>query len=74
MDELERLKEENILLKKILKEIKKRELYELDIDYDYEEEPYQIEMLFDVDNLIKQTISKSNPEVKELILKYFNIK
>ena len=74
MDELERLKKENILLKKILKEIKKRELYELDIDYDYEEEPYQIEMLFDVDNIIKQTISNSNQEVKELILKYFNIK
>ena len=46
------LKKENEILKSILKRVQQSDLYELDFDYDWDEELQQTELPFVLDNLI----------------------
>lgn len=62
MNEIERLKQRNELLEKIIKEIRKLDLYECEIDYDWEENSYEIYNLFDIDDFIENV--KYNTEEK----------
>ena len=74
MDKLELLKKENELLKKILYSIYQHELYELELDYDYDENSILETVYFDISNVIRETLKEeSNEDVKKRILTYFDL-
>ena len=52
-EELKTLKERLSLLETVIEEIKKLELYENTVDYDWDENPYLVYLLFDIDEFIE---------------------
>ena len=67
------LKKENEILKSILKRVQQSNLYELDFDYDWDEELQQTELPFVLDNLILDELEGKDNKIKKNILSYFNI-
>lgn len=67
------LKKENEILKSILKRVQQSDLYELDFDYDWDEELQQTELPFVLDNLILDELEGKDNKIKKNILSYFNI-
>lgn len=67
------LKKENEILKSILKRVQQSDLYELDFDYDWDEELQQTELPFVLDNLILDELEGKDNNIKKNILSYFNI-
>lgn len=51
--EISYLKEKIIFLETIIEELKNLDLYESTLEYDYEEMPYEIYSLFDIDEFIE---------------------
>ena len=52
-EEVNELKEKLNLLETVIQEIKKLDLYENTVDYDWDENPYPVYLLFDVDEFIE---------------------
>ena len=52
-EKLEKLKEDLDLLETVIEEIKKLDLYESTVDYDWDENPYPVYLQFDVEELIE---------------------
>ena len=62
------LKKENEILKSILKRVQQSDLYELDFDYDWDEELQQTELPFVLDNLILDELEGKDNKIKKNIL------
>ena len=72
-ERIDQLKQENKVLKSILKKINKMELYEIDYDY-YGDNLEQLNIPFDLIKLIKSQTKNEDFETKRKILSYFKHK
>jgi len=52
-EKIKELKERLELLETVIEEIKKIDLYENTVDYDWDENPYSVYLLFDIDEFIE---------------------